>query len=302
MSRLLLLTLLSVATVAGADDLERPLELGGRTRSYLLHLPAVSAEGALPLVVVLHGAGGDAWLIRDQTSFSEEADWHGFAVAYPNGSRGPNAPGLDFGGRRYLSWNAGACCGWPREQGVDDVGFVRAVVEDVARALPIDRRRVYAAGLSNGGMLAFRLACEASDLFAAVGVVSGALAAPSCAPGAPVSVIQIHGTADEIVPVGGGPGQTLTPAGWVYPSTDAGLERWRELDGCDRLPDDSYRDGVRVRRYLGCRDGAEVRSYVIEDGKHAWFGSGKNALLFPESKEVVATATLWSFFAGHPKP
>jgi polyhydroxybutyrate depolymerase len=302
MRRLLALTLLLVAGVARAEDLERTLPIDGRTRSYLLHVPELQGRTELPLVVVLHGSGGDAWLIRDLTDFSEEADWHDFAVVYPNGSpRGPRPPTLDFSGRRYLSWNAGACCGWPSEQGVDDVGFVRAVVEDVARQLPLDRARIYAAGQSNGGMLAYRLACEASDLFAAVGVVSGALAVSPCAPREPVAVIQLHGLADEIVPAAGGRGQTPAASDWIYPPTVQTLALWRALDGCEPRPDDTHRDGVQVRRYLGCRAGTQVTGMLIQDGKHAWFGAGRNSLLFPEGREVVATATLWHFFATHPK-
>jgi polyhydroxybutyrate depolymerase len=291
--------LLALAAPVRAQDLERRLTVEGRERGYLLHAPAFPAEDMLPLVVVLHGAGQDARVIRAQTGFSDEADLRGFAVAYPYGSRAQIPPAWTFGDRQYLVWNAGACCGYARDAEIDDVTFVRTVVEDAARELPIDRDRIYAAGLSNGGMLAQRLACEASDLFAAVGVVSGAMAVSRCAPTLPVSVVQMHGTADVIVPYAGGAGRTLTPPGWAYPSARSAATLWAGINACDPRPIVS-RVGKedRLDRYVACRGGTEVADYEIHDGKHTWFGGSQS---WWKPARLSATRVLWDFFASHPR-
>jgi polyhydroxybutyrate depolymerase len=257
----------------------------------------------LPLVVVLHGGGGNAWVTRTQTAFSEEADWRGFAVAYPNGSHGAVASLFSLGKAKFLVWNAGSCCGWASENGIDDVAFVRAVVADVARELPIDRKRVFATGISNGGMMSYRLACEASDVFAAVGVVSGALVSPDCAPKEPVSVIHFHGTDDSYVPLGGGPGR-LTPPGFEYPPTASAIAFWRAADACDPMPSVSApRPGVRLAHYAGCREGSAVDYYELDGGKHSWPGGERLSLLLPSaSQAIAATPLIWEFFATHPKP
>ena len=268
--------------VAAAGEL-RTLRVGGLERAYRLHEPALWPGPELPLVLVLHGSGGNPAAIESQTGFSEEADWRGFAVAYPAAA--------ETSERR---WNAGTCCG-----SADDVAFLRAVVDDAASLLPIDRRRVYAAGLSNGGMMAYRLACEAGDSFAAVGVVAGALIAADCAPAVPVSVIHVHGTRDALVPLTGGPGAL----GLSYPTTDAAIELWLSADGCDPTPELAavLPDVVR-RRHARCRAGTAVELYRIADGKHTWPGGNRlSVILPPPPRTLDTTRVLWEFFESHPK-
>jgi polyhydroxybutyrate depolymerase len=269
---------------AGSDGGElRTLRVGGLERAYVLHAPALWPGTELPLVVVLHGSGGNAAAIEAQTGFSEEGDWRGFAVAYPEAT--------PVNQRR---WNAGLCCGT-----ADDVAFLRALVDDAAAALPIDRRRVFAAGLSNGGMMAYRLACEASDSFAAVGVVAGALVTPGCAPAAPVSVIHVHGTRDEFVPLTGGPGAL----GVTYPTTERALDFWSERDGCDPTPWlAAPGPELTLRRYAGCRDGTGVELWEVERGKHGWLSPRRRSRLLPPPPDKLdTTGVLWRFFAAHPK-
>ena len=276
--------LLAVAFAAPARAGEqRTLRVGGLERTYVLHAPALWPGTALPLVLVLHGSHGNAADMEARSGFAEEADWRGFAVAYPEAT--------PVSGRR---WNAGVCCG-----DADDVAFLRAVVDDAAARLPIDRRRVFAAGVSNGGMMAYRLACEASESFAAVGVVAGALVTPGCAPAAPVSVIHLHGTRDELVPLTGGPGAL----GVTYPTTERSLDFWIERDGCDPTP----RLGepgpeLTLRRYAGCRAGTSVEFYEVERGKHGWLSPPRRSrLLRPPPGKLDTTGVLWQFFAAHPK-
>src|SRR5690348_6350105 len=158
----LVLVVLGVAD-ARAADVEYKLIFGGRERSYSLHVPPEAVgKRDLPLVVVLHGGGGSGAAAAKQSGFDAEADRQGFVVAYPDGTRR-----IAAGRPGFYTWNAGDCCGPAMEQHVDDVGFIRAMVAAIAAVQPIDKKRVYATGISNGGMMAYRLACDASSIFAA---------------------------------------------------------------------------------------------------------------------------------------
>jgi len=141
--------------------------------------------------MVLHGAGGNAEYAQRMAGFTRKADSDGFIVAYPNGTGKLR--------RRQLTWNAGDCCGDAWEYGVDDVAFFPALTARLKAELKVDPLRVYAAGFDNGGMMAQRLACDLSDKVAAAASVAGALP-PACRPAQPVSVMLIHGTADQWVP------------------------------------------------------------------------------------------------------
>ena len=168
------------------------LPAGGRERSYRLWRPvSVETGKRAPLVVVLHGGFGSAGQAEQSYGWDELADRHGFLVAYPDGV-----------GR---SWNAGWCCGAARTQEVDDVAFVRELVAEVSATDGVDPRRVFAAGVSNGGMLAYRVACESPGLLAAIGVVAGTMVCDCLQPG-PVSLLHIHGLEDRSVPFWGGAG------------------------------------------------------------------------------------------------
>jgi polyhydroxybutyrate depolymerase len=280
----LLVCLATLAGPARGADFEREFESGGRDREYLLHLPEPNPGHPLPLVVVIHGAGGSGKLVAINTGFSAAADSHGFAVAYPDGTRSRVSALLTLFRGRHFTWNAGDCCGFAKERGIDDVAALRALVEDATRAAPIDSSRVFAAGLSNGGMMAYRLACEAADVFAAVAVVSGALVTHACAPSEPVSVIHIHGALDQVVPYDGGRGAYTT-----YPTTESAIDFWLGADGCDPTPQVSWpADGVTKRRFPNCRAGTEVELIKLESSRHGW----------PNE----ATGWAWEFFASHSKP
>ncbi|MBL8837899.1 MAG: polyhydroxybutyrate depolymerase [Alphaproteobacteria bacterium] len=295
--------LLAWLTTAGRADQLRSLPHGGIERSYVVHLPAAPpAEGPLALVVVLHGGGGNADNIARQSGFNAESDRHGFIVAYPNGTD-RRRPLLNARGRPgLLTWNAGLCCGFAMENRIDDVGFVRAMIAELGGAYPIDRRRIFAAGMSNGGMMAYRLACEASDLFAAVGVVAGALTVRACTPAAPVSLIHIHGAADENVPIGGGVGRR-SPTRTSYPALTASIAAWVDANRCTQPPRQTRApSGVQTLEYLDCRGGSAITLHVIAGGGHSWPGGQRLlATLDAPSAALAATAAIWQFFAAHPR-
>ncbi|TSD88419.1 polyhydroxybutyrate depolymerase [Mycobacterium sp. KBS0706] len=277
---------------AAGTDVDATLPVDGVSRSYTLHLPPAAAGGnPLPLVVVLHGGGANADSAIALTGFSAEADAEGFIVAYPNGT-GRLKPTAETAGQ--FSWNAGDCCGAAMRQDADDVGFLRALVSTIEQERAVDRHRIYAAGFSAGGMMAYRLACEAGDIFAGVAVVSGAILVPSCTPSRPVSVIHIHGTDDEAVPFKG-TAERESYARAKFPPVQESVTFWAAFDGCQAQPVARATVlGIKVEDYPDCRAGTAVRFDVVEGGIHAW----------PDGTDTpgfTATPHIWRFFADHPR-
>ncbi|MBK8648476.1 MAG: prolyl oligopeptidase family serine peptidase [Gemmatimonadetes bacterium] len=181
----------------GAQD-RLTLQHGGRTRSYTLHVPErVRQENApVPLVIMLHGGGGNADNAESMSGFSPKADREGFIVAYPDGTGGGRAP--------MFTWNAGHCCGYAMQNKVDDVGFIGALIDQVQRDHRIDPDRIYVTGMSNGGMMSHRVGIGLADRVAAIAPVVGAVFGDEASPRAPVSAIIINGMRDESVPYDGG--------------------------------------------------------------------------------------------------
>ncbi|HVY98575.1 MAG TPA: PHB depolymerase family esterase [Dongiaceae bacterium] len=299
-----ILALGALAPAAAAEtESVRKVDVSGVERSYLLHLPRGAPDGKpLPLVVVLHGGGGSGALVAAQTGFSAEADQEGFIVAYPDGSDRPRPLMSALGKPGLLTWNAGGCCGYAQQQDVDDVAFFRALVADVERSHPIDRKRIYVAGHSNGGMMAYRIACEASGTVAAIGVVSGVMVSAPCAPSGLVSVIDIHGTADANVPIGGGVG-SKSIARVSYPPVAQTIAFWAANDDCSPVPTSSRPlPGVSLDDYESCPSGLGIAYYRIEGGGHAWPGGKRVSMMLDKPSEVLqATPLIWAFFKAHPK-
>ena len=293
--RLLFCVLLAAAMVARAS--EESIDVGGAKRTYVLHLPDGRDPGApAPLVVVFHGGGGNAQNAARMSGMDAKADREGFIAVYPNGTGGPLA--------RFLTWNTWRCCGPALEKNVDDVAFVRAMVEKIAHEHAIDRKRIYAAGLSNGGMMTYRVACEAADVFAAAAPVAGALDTDDCKPSAPVSLIVFHGTADgHVLFAGGTPRAAFDRHTRVDNSVAFAIETWTKRDGCEREPERSKRGHV-VHDTYRCPAGVAVELYAIEGQGHAWPG-GEKGLRFGNvdspTNEISATDLMWAFFAAHPK-
>ena len=293
-----------IATTAPsvAADPQRTLQVGGRERSYTVHVPpGMTDSRPVSLVIVLHGGAGSGAGAATQTGFSREADRSGFLVAYPDGTDQPRPFLNALGKPGLLTWNAGGCCGYAMENRVDDVAFLRAMVGEISRNYRIDPKRVYATGLSNGAMMAYRFACEASDVVAAVGIVAGVVLSP-CAPATPVSIIHIHGSADENVPVAGGIGRKSVTR-TSYPAVAESLALWVRADGCTAEPERSEAaPHVHLTDYRPCRAGTEVAYYLIDGGGHSWPGGERMAgFLDAPSQSIAATPLIWRFFAAHPK-
>lgn len=288
---------------AKGDPLEQ-VQVGGADRSYLLHLPDPLPNKPLPLVVVLHGGGGSAESAARQTGFDAMADKAGFIVVYPNGSD-RSRPLMNLMGKPgLLTWNAGNCCGYARDNNVDDVAFIRALVQAVIKDNGADPKQVYATGLSNGGMMAYRLACEASDLFAAIAPVSAVQDVRDCKPSHPVSVFHIHGAKDENVPLMGGVGRkALDEEGKQgRPPVQQSIDFWVRQDQCT-VTVRSQQPDIDAVNYGACDDKTDVQYFLIQDGGHAWPGGQQMAkFLDKPSMAMDATADIWDFFSKHQKP
>lgn len=290
---------LLLARHARADDKSISVEQDGRARTAFLHVPpGYDGRKPVPLVLVLHGGGGNGENASRTARMDGPADRLGFIVAYPNGT------GLLK--TRLLTWNAWNCCGYAMENRVDDVGFLRTLVGELRRTYSIDPRRVYATGLSNGGILAHRLGCEMSDVVAAIAPVAGALNTDSCTPPNPVSVIMFHGTADEHVLYDGGHGKQFPgtaprqdkPAAFAFAT-------WSRIDGCSKKPDKERHGHVEKEICSGGRKGTEVVLVTIDGQGHAWPGGVpgiRNGNVDKPTAEISATDAMVEFFLAHPKP
>lgn len=249
--------------------------------------PQYNPATPMPLVVVLHGYGANGFVQAGYLGLSALARTRGFLLAYPNGT-------LDTTGR--LFWNAtDACCDFARTN-VDDVAYITAVIDDMSARYRVDARRVFLVGHSNGGFMAHRMACDASNRIAAIVSFAGVgFKDPArCQPTSPVAVAQLHGTADETVAFTGGAFQ-----GVEFPGAVETQRGWAMRNGCGTTPTEAGRldlvtnlagDETKVERYSGCQRG-DVELWTIENGTH-----------IPSFSQTALTGAVWRFLSTHPKP
>ncbi|KKC03806.1 alpha/beta hydrolase family esterase [Mycobacterium nebraskense] len=242
------------------------INVGGHDRSYRLYEPAGRPASA-PLVVALHGYSGSAQQVERAYGWDELADSGKFLVAYPDGLE--------------RAWNVygEGCCGRPGREGVDDVAFITAAVADIAKHVGTDPTRVYVTGMSNGGIMSYTLACT-TDIFAAIGPVAGTQL-NGCRNPHPASIMHIHGTADRLVPYGGGQGFSVING----PSVPTVNTFWRNVDQCANPV--TTTDGPVTTSTAGCAGNRGVTLITIDQGGHEW--------------PSFAAQTLWQFFAAHPR-
>ncbi len=223
------------------------VDIDGMTRSYELHVPpSYDGKTPAPLILNFHGLTQNGNRQREQSHMDERADQEGYIVAYPNGLQD--------------SWNGGECCGGAAASDVDDVGFTRRVIDDLGARGCIDLGRVYATGMSNGGVMSHRLACEAADVIAAVAPSAGQLALdPSeCTPARPIPLIHFHGVNDTIA---------------TYEGVPETIEAWASRNGCTDEPRVTYQEGdVTCETSDECDDDASVTLCTAEEAGHCWFG------------------------------
>ncbi|MGN6694165.1 MAG: alpha/beta hydrolase family esterase, partial [Aquihabitans sp.] len=270
----------------------------GRTRTYRVYVPTEVAQHPdrpVPLLIALHGGLGWGAQFERTSGFDGLAEANGFVVVYPDGFDA--APG----DRLLQTWNAGACCGPAVRLDVPDVGFVRELIALLEEQYPIAPGEVVAAGHSNGGMLALRLGCELADEIAAVGVQSSPLEVATCEPARPVSLLQIHGTADDNVPIDGGVGTDAVSGVDFEPPIEA-ARTYAAADACpdpEQLAVEGNAD-LAVTSWAPCDEGAAVAFVQVEGGTHAWMGPSRGGgATGPPYEDLDASLVIWSFLSRH---
>ncbi len=272
------------------------IRVDGRERTYLLNLPPnyYASPDRFPLVLALHGFGGDARQFESDYRFSDKANEAHFIVVYPEGVRSPGLFGL-------RTWNAGGCCEYASANNIDDVKFIRELIRFLEKNYKVNPRQVYAAGMSNGGMMVYRLAAELSDQLAAVAVVSGTMVTSRpFSPSHPVSVLHMHSVNDAVVPYMGGEGM----GGYYFPPVDSGLNVCASVYECTTGPqvlvdDDKY----KLTTWSDCENDVTIEYYLTKDGGHAWPGGEKPRPQADEPSKVIdANELIWDFFQNYQLP
>lgn len=266
-----------VGRAGSAGEAVRELDSEGRARRFRLLVPESYRRGVpAPLVFDFHGFASDGAEQMARSELRATAAANGFVLVTPDG----------FGG----GWNAEVCCGETVGLGVDDVQFVRDMVAAVEADYCIDRRRIYAAGYSNGGLFSIFLACRADDLIAAAASVAAAsLEASACVPSRPVPVLFLNGTADPVVPYAVAPPSAAT---------------WRQIDGCSDASRISYQRGDSIcETWDACEAGTEVGLCTVDGGGHTWPGGGPFPdFLGAQTQDLAASDEIWAFFSRHTAP
>jgi polyhydroxybutyrate depolymerase len=297
-----LLSLAMAAPAAAQRSVNGSFVFEGRKREFTVRIPkTVAATTPLPLVLVLHGGGGDARSMIRLTRFNDLADREQFLAVYPNGLAG--------------NWNDGRGGEDIRAQrdSVDDVGFINALLDSMIARYRVDTLRLYATGISNGGIFSHTLGLSLAKRLAAIAPVAGGIAQPLAAdfhPAAPVSVLIIHGTDDPLVPIKGG-NVARSGRGEVIP-TDSSAALWRAADGItgeglhELIRGGAGRRACDTQRtiWTGGAGGTAVQLDVVVGGGHAWPGGRQYAprlLIGKACSPPDATELIWRFFAAHPK-
>ena len=281
---------------AGTAAHEVPV--AGMSRSFLLHVPAnaprtmIGLRAKFPLVIALHGSNGTSEDIRRASRFDSIAEARRFLVAYPQGSKGVL-------GLAPSDWNVGTCCGAAHQENLDDVGFILGVIARVSEHVSVDPGRIYVAGFSDGGRMAYHLACQAAGRIAAIGVVAGSLLDAQCSPDRPMPVIAFHGTADTQVAYDE---MALTRVSRDVPAWGRNLTPsirfWSAHDGCR----DAVARGISahvVRTVIAPCDGSDLALYTIDGGVHGWPGEAGGGGAAPRMSEIDASDLMIRFFLDH---
>ncbi|MDB5337940.1 MAG: family carbohydrate esterase [Planctomycetaceae bacterium] len=277
-------------------DHSRTLVVSKEKRAYLVHVPkGYNPETPTPVVLALHGVGMNGPMMVLFSGLNKKSDEAGFIVVYPSGTGvGP-----------FLKWNARGLKGDSAEGKADDVEFIGKLLDELAGLVNVDRRRVYATGLSNGGMMCYLLAAELSDRIAAIAPVAGRIVTEESEPKRPVSVIHFHGLKDDIVPFESPQGKT--PSVIKVKGVEESIQTWVRLNGCNETPKSDTLskadDEMKVTRktFGGGKEDSEVVLIVIDEGGHTWPGQDPPVGFIGKSaKNISANDLLWEFFEKHP--
>lgn len=265
-----------------AQGKEHNFERDGYDRRFVVYTPPLyTGKQKMPVVMVLHGGGGNLEGTMDQVGMNETADKYGFIVVYPEG----------IGKGKFHVWNGGKCCGKAHEDDVDDVGYFDQLIEILKKNYAIDHKRIYSTGISNGAQMSYRLSCELSHKVAAIAPIAAQNMIENCKPKRGVPTIHFHGTEDKCAIYKGGYacggcfadffrsfGIPIKKHTWPCRSVMQTMEERAKYYSCQsRVPEIYFEHGdVTCKRWTGCRDEAEVELCSVHGGGHTWPGATKN--------------------------
>ncbi len=273
------------STSATSGDIVNSIQIDGTERTYRVHLPGGIAPAAgAPVLIVLHGGGGNGKQVDHAKGISDLADQEGFIAVYPNGSGRTS---------KLLTWNAYNCCAYAHAQDIDDVAFISALIDRVIADYDVDPTRIYITGHSNGAMMTFRLACELSDKIAAAAPYAGALNTDSCSPDSPVPMLIMNGADDTSVLVSGGTGSGIDDTRVDQPTSFA-VDTWVAADGCTSAPIETDDGQTLIKTWTACSNGSVVEQVLIRDWGHNWPTIESGA-------PFDATRVIWDFVSQFSK-
>jgi polyhydroxybutyrate depolymerase len=292
----------STAKSQGAGDFRRDISFGGDARFYNIHVPKSYKPGSkVPLVMVLHGGGGSPDAARTTSGFDKLADENNFITIYPAGTG-------ERGGDSRLSWNILKSGTFATQQNKDDLGFIRAVLKDVQSRFSIDEKRIYATGISQGGMMCYRFACDPdlSGRIAAIAPVAAVMTVDpkDCRPSREMPIIHFHGLKDEFIPFDGGVGAKLKRIDNVpRPGVPETVNFWTAKNNLGDKPRDRGSRGLAGFQDFG-KDGqaGEFILWKLEDGGHTWPGGDSGLPEFfigKVNRDISASEIIWKFFTRH---
>lgn len=269
---------------------------GGFERYYKVHVPEkYSPKTATPLLIAMHGGGGDMEVQSSDEYYKQisTSNAEGYIVVFPNGYS-------QFKSGKIGTWNAGKCCAFARDKNIDDVGFIKEMITHLQNQLNIDRTKIFADGMSNGGMMAYRLACEMPDTFKAIASVAGTDGTTSCNPKKPISILHIHAKDDDHVLFTGGAGKNaFRDESQVtdFVSVPDTIAKWVKLNSCEGKPTRNLeKPGAYCEKYVKCKNNTEVQLCVTETGGHSWPGGKKPRGGGNSSTAISANDVIWEFF------
>jgi polyhydroxybutyrate depolymerase len=273
----------TLASTLQPGETQHTVKVNSLDRTYLLHIPpGLDSSRPIPVVFALHGFDNEHFFevtdLQNMTGFGDISDKNGFILIYPSGVSG--------------FWNVGGgCCGTSATDNVDETAFIRKILTDLGSITRVDPKRIYATGFSMGAMLSFWLACDMSDTFAAVAPVAGALLVNPCKPGQPVSIMQVNGKKDTLVPYDGGVGNFMTGT-LTFPPVELGISTWAQLDGCTGSAQTSPQGTLGTHTtYSSCKAGSAVDLYILDALGNNW----------PSQYVLPISQMIWDFFKNHPK-
>ncbi len=277
----------------GEFRIESTLEVGSLERTFTVVLLSTyySDQNSFPVLIAMHGGGGSAKKMEDSYGLKEKSEEEKYIIIYPDGVQSE-------GILKVRTWNVGFCCEYAMEKNIDDVGFLSQMIDEVNRIYKSNSKRVYATGMSNGGMMAYRLGCEISNKIAAIAPVACTMVTISeCKPKFSMPIIQFHSILDKNVPFNGGIGIR----GINYPAVEKGIASWAAINDCKNiakvLKDDQ---NFKLTEWTSCNSQTEIHYYLTKDGGHFWPGAPiVRASADQPSKVLNANQLIFDFFRKH---